>query len=233
MKKDLKKNLRLQCSICQYPFHYDAQIIPQSFIMRIRRLARERPKLKIACWVFVPFGLMCLVLATLLAFFRIPGEHVTLVYVVIGVVMVTMFVWALFLNELPIKVVRISLNEPTKEQLRAFRESPEVHTQLMRIRGRMGATMRTAARKSRTDRELTPAKRLVISFDYPITLQIMADMELPLELRILLERTNEAARLAQEERDANQEERYADGRRITHASTTIGELFFRDPSRAA
>jgi hypothetical protein len=30
MRQDLSKNLRLQCSICQYPFHYDARVVPQT-----------------------------------------------------------------------------------------------------------------------------------------------------------------------------------------------------------
>ncbi|KAG8457660.1 hypothetical protein KFE25_002324 [Diacronema lutheri] len=200
LTKDIEHNLRLECPICRYPYHYKAKVASQGLLLRTRKwLSRVRNARM--CALALPTAAALIMLGIILTAVgtRSPsGGWAPFVYAGMSICMLLFFYTGVSVNELPVRVIRVVLYAPSHAQLELFEENKEAWVRLMKERGGMGTVGAALLRGKRADADEVE----VLSLDYPVTLQMMADREVPPALAALIVRTNEAAKLAEQQATA-------------------------------
>lgn len=203
LTKDIEHNLRLECPICRFPYQYKAKLEIRGFCVRAYQWIRVRRNALI-CVAVLPIAILLLVVGILLLDLRVPGNWAPFLYVGMGILVLLLFYSAISINELPIRVIKVSLYKPDEAQLAAFKTDTDEQTRLARERGRLGS-LTQALGKGKTSTQ--PKTQEVLGLEFPVTLQMIADRAMPPALQALITRTNEAARLAAAE--AAEQERLA------------------------
>lgn len=202
LKEDLMKNLRLTCSICRYPFKYETTMISHGFCHRAYMMIKQKKWHQYLFTIGPIIIIIMLALSLYTQLNNIPGEWSWLTYIGGAAFFVTTLAFGVLTNEQPVHTVRVVLLQPTEEELAAFRAAPDEVTRRRRAEPQM-QSVAAAIRETRRKRKDESTKKLqIVSFDFPITLEMIAAQSAPKELRALVKRSQEVAQQLREAEEA-------------------------------